>query len=141
MRLGAKQELFARLLPRLLEKAHELGWDIRIGEVLRFEQQARWNSEHCRECKQTRANRNHQTQKRPRRGKRHHLFKPIGILHSLHRQKLAIDLILCRDGKPRWNTSCYRQIGEWWEKQDDLCRWGGRFNDAGHFSLTHGGRR
>ena len=35
MTLGEKQELFARLLPRLLDKAHELGFDIRIGDCFR----------------------------------------------------------------------------------------------------------
>ena len=35
MRLGEKQELFARLLPRLLDKAHSLGFEIRLGDVFR----------------------------------------------------------------------------------------------------------
>lgn len=32
MTLGDKQELFMRLLPRLIDKAHELGFEIR-GEI------------------------------------------------------------------------------------------------------------
>lgn len=35
MRLGKKQELFARLVPRLIDKAHELGFEIRLGHVMR----------------------------------------------------------------------------------------------------------
>ena len=31
MKLGEKQELFMRLLPRLIYKAHELGFEIRGG--------------------------------------------------------------------------------------------------------------
>lgn len=35
MKLGQKQELFARLVPRLIDKAHELGFEIRLGHALR----------------------------------------------------------------------------------------------------------
>lgn len=35
MRLGAKQELFMRLLPALICKAHELGFEIRGGDLFR----------------------------------------------------------------------------------------------------------
>lgn len=132
MKLGQKQELFSRLLGNLLNEAHELGYDVRMGEVLRFEQQARWNSEHCRKCKQTKAHTNH-------RGR--HDFRAIGILDSLHRYKLAVDLILCSDGRPLWDTDSYLALGEWWEGLHELTAWGGRFNDAGHFSIRHGGKR
>ena len=133
MKLGEKQELFASMLPSLILKAIELDYKVRVGEVLRFEQQARWNSEHCRKCKQTKAHRNHPGS---------HKFRAIGILHSLHRQKLAVDLILFRGGNPCWDSESYRELGEWWEKQNTLCRWGGRFRnpDGGHFSVTHGDR-
>ena len=132
MRLGAKQELFARLLILLLVEAHRLGFDVRLGEILRFEAQARYNSTHCRKCKQTRGHAKHA-------GKRHK-FRAIGILNSLHRSKLAIDLNLMSDGKLS-NADEYTLLGEWWEDLHPLCRWGGRFSDAGHFSLTHQGRK
>ena len=35
MRLGEKQELFMRLLPRLIDKVHELGFEIRGGDLFR----------------------------------------------------------------------------------------------------------
>lgn len=35
MKLGEKQELFMRLLPRLIDKAHELGFEIRGGDLFR----------------------------------------------------------------------------------------------------------
>lgn len=132
MRLGEKQELFAHLLPSLIRKAEALGYKVRMGEVLRFEQQARWNSEHCRTCKRTKEDPVHATE---------HGFRAIGILHSLHRQKLAVDLILFARGKPLWDAGSYRALGEWWEQKHALARWGGRFRDSGHFSITHGGRR
>jgi hypothetical protein len=135
MRLGEKQELFMRLLPRLIDKAHELGFDVRGGELLRFEQQARWNAEHCRRCKMPRNHTFHRNNG--------HTFTPIGIVNSLHRQKLAIDLILFKAGEPCWSSSQYQELGSWWKQQHELCRWGGDFRspDGGHFSLTHKGRQ
>ena len=135
VRLGAKQELFARLQPRLHDKAHALGFEIRMGETLRMEAQARYNATHCRKCKQTKAHRNHPAQ---------HPFRAIGIVMSLHRLKLAEDMTLFRDGQPCWDTESYRELGEWWEAQsgqDFECCWGGRFSDGGHFSIGHGGRK
>jgi len=132
VKLGEKQELFASLLPGLITQAQDLGFKVRVGEVLRFEQQARWNAEHCRVCQQTKGHPDHPAK---------HPFRAIGIVNSLHRIKLAIDLILFFHGKPCWDTASYRELGRWWEAQHELCRWGGRFGDGGHFSITHGGRR
>ena len=61
---------------------------------------------------------------------------------SLHYLRLAQDLNLFVDGEyiadgdhPAWEA-----IGEKWESLDPECRWGGRFRDANHISLAHGGR-
>jgi hypothetical protein len=61
---------------------------------------------------------------------------------SLHRMKLAQDINLFINGQwiydgshPAWTT-----IGEHWEQQHKLARWGGRFNDSNHFSFTHNGK-
>lgn len=61
---------------------------------------------------------------------------------SLHYVRLAQDLNLFVDGKyitsgshPAWTV-----IGEYWETLSPLARWGGRFKDANHFSLEHGGK-
>ena len=60
MRLGEHQEAFSRDLVKLLSKAHELGYGVRIGEVFRTaEQQAIYlktgrsktsNSMHLKKC-------------------------------------------------------------------------------------------
>lgn len=139
MRLGEKQELFARLLPRLLDKAHELGFTVRLGEVLRFEQQAEYNATHCRECKSSEAV--HSTAYAKSGGKKaDHAFRPIGIRDSLHCKKLAIDIILFRNGNVCWDRDSYEPLHDYWESLHELCarriRW-----DAGHFSITHGGKR
>jgi hypothetical protein len=113
MKLGDKQRLLARLLPRLLDKAHELGFEVTLGDAYRD----------------------------PR------LFglvgesKGYGHRNSCHKMRLAIDLNLFRDGNYLTTTEDHRPLGEWWEKQHDLCTWGGRFADANHYSLTHAGSK
>jgi hypothetical protein len=62
-----------------------------------------------------------------------------GHKNSCHKLKLARDLYLTRDGEYLTDTEDYRELGEWWEKQHDLCRWGGRFADGNHFSFWHNG--
>lgn len=68
--------------------------------------------------------------------------KGIGIKNSLHRQRLAIDLNLFKDGVYLRKSEDHRQLGEYWKALDPLCRWGGDFKrrDGNHYSLTHGGR-
>lgn len=136
MTLGQKQELFSRLLPRLIDHANVLGFGVRMGEVLRFEEQARYNASHCRKCKKHKSDIHH----RPKIVK-HHPFKAIGIVNSLHRQKLAVDLILFRRGKPLWTSGPYLELNEFWEGLHELCATGRSWGDAGHFSLMHGGRK
>lgn len=133
MKLGEKQELFARLLPRLIDAALDQGFSVRCGELLRTERQARWNAAHCRRCRQTKGHPYH----------RSHRFVPLGIVNSVHRLKLAADLILFRDGEPLWSSDEYRALGDFWKAQHPLCRWGGDFRDpdGGHFSITHGGTK
>jgi len=62
-----------------------------------------------------------------------------GITASLHCQRLAVDLLLFRDGVYLTNTADYEPLGAWWEGQGGA--WGGRFTraDGNHFSLAWGG--
>lgn len=109
--LGQKQERFMRLLPRLLDKAHEMGYEIRGGDLFRD----------------------------PRVHGTIGEKKGYGHSKSCHKIKLAIDLNLFKDGKFLGNTEDHRPLGEWWEQQSPDCRWGGRFNDGNHYSITHEG--
>ena len=63
---------------------------------------------------------------------------------SLHYSRMASDFVLydVESGKPVNNGSDRRwlRLGKYWESLDPLCRWGGRFRDSNHFSLSHGGR-
>jgi hypothetical protein len=62
---------------------------------------------------------------------------------SLHYSRLAVDVNLFIQGK--WiedgSHPAWKQLGEFWEKLHPLCAWGGRFQDANHFSITHGGKK
>ena len=105
--LGQKQERFMRLLPRLIDKAHALGFEVRGGDLYR---DPRVHGE---------------------------LGVKMGYGHpkSAHKQKLAIDLNLFKDGKFLSATEDHKPLGEWWELQAPDCRWGGRFNDGNHYSI------
>ena len=68
--------------------------------------------------------------------------KATGILLSLHRDRLAVDLnIFSPDGRLLETVDDLRPLGEYWETLDPRARWGGRFKDADHFSFEWGGRR
>jgi hypothetical protein len=107
-----RQWLFARLLPRLIDKAHELGFEVSVGEVYRTPEQALRNEQ-----------------------------AGTGIRHSLHTLSLAVDLRLFRDGKYLVASPDYKLLGDWWEQQNPVCSWGGKFGDGNHFSLEWEGRK
>jgi len=63
---------------------------------------------------------------------------------SLHRQRLAIDLNLFKDGAYLTNTEDYKPLGDYWKSLHALNRWGGDFKnnpDGNHFSVEHEGMR
>lgn len=111
MKLGDKQRLFSQLVGMLLQRIYETdGYACTFGEAWRTPEMAAIYAE---------------------RGK--------GIANSLHTMRLAIDLNLFFRGEYLTQTRQYEWLGEWWENQHDLCRWGGRFSDGNHFSLEHQG--
>jgi len=147
--LVEKQRLFTRLYTVMIAWAntqwgHKYGIYVVMFETERSRQAARWNSQHCRICKDERDRPVHGIQALSD----YHSFVPMGIAKSLHTQRLAGDLGLfkLRKGKPPLyltDSADYAPLGEHWEKMHPLCCWGGRFKhpDGGHFSVTHGGRR
>lgn len=116
--LHDKQASFAHLLPQLIIQAESMGYEVTLGEAWRSDVVAQWYAEH---------------------GK--------GITNSLHTKRLAIDLILFKNGVFLTKTEDYEPLGIWWEKQstkDYRCAWGGRFphrKDGNHFSIEHEGVR
>ena len=115
MTLGKQQELFMRLLPLLLLKAQQLGFDIRGGDLFRD----------------------------PRVHGSPGEAGGYGHRNSCHKLKLAIDLNLFKNGEYLSATSDHQELGLWWEQQHPLCRWGGRFKnpDGNHYSLERQGFR
>jgi hypothetical protein len=111
MTLRQKQSWFAEHVAQLIVAAGAMGYEVTFGEAYRSPEEAA---------------------RLAKLGK--------GIKNSLHTQRLAIDLNLFKDGVYLSSTESHRPLGEWWEKQDPLCRWGGRFGDGNHYSMTHAGR-
>ena len=109
--LGEKQRRFARGIPRLIDKAIELGYEVTLGDAYR-------DARAFGSLGKTLA---------------------YGNAFSCHKVRLAIDLNLFRAGKFLETTEDHRLLGEWWEAlAPDHC-WGGRFNDGNHYSITHEG--
>lgn len=109
MSLREKQSQFAQMAARLILKAVELGYEVTLGDAYRDPRVFGLIGER----------------------------KGYGESRSAHKQRLAIDLNLFRDGKFLTGTEAHRELGEWWESQGGA--WGGRFDDGNHYSLEHGG--
>lgn len=56
---------------------------------------------------------------------------PYGSASSRHKQRLAIDLNLFKDGQYLTDTDDHQPLGEFWEGLGGI--WGGRFNDGNHY--------
>lgn len=114
--LRQKQSLFARCLGELLQYATHRSYELTLGEA------------HVDTPRKTRAGRT--------------VDDGVHMTNSLHYSRLAVDVNLFIDGKyiSDGQHEAWTELGTLWEQLHHLCRWGGRFNDANHFSVTHGGR-
>lgn len=113
MTLHEQQSLFARLTGLLIGQAFAMGYEVTFGECYRTPEQAALNAK-----------------------------SGAGISNSLHTQRLAIDLMLFKDGAYLTKSEDYEPLGVWWEAQNPLNAWGGRFisrPDGNHFSSTRDG--
>lgn len=119
--LHQKQVRFSQLVARLIQQADEWGYEVTLGEVYRTLEVASF---------QVKAN----------------AAKGTGIVNSLHRLRLAVDvnLFIKATGQFLTRSEDYKRLGEWWEAQSTgeiRCTWGGRFRrvDGNHFSVEHEG--
>lgn len=112
--MSVLQERFAQDAARLIQKAADLGYGVTLGEAWRTPEQAALNAQ-----------------------------KDSGIVHSLHIERLALDINLFRDGEYLTQTEDFRPLGEWWESLGPNHKWGGRFKraDGNHFSISPDGER
>ena len=112
-KLNLVQFEFSRLIPALLQKAFDLGFEVSLGDAFR---DPRVHGE---------------------------LGVKMGYGHksSAHKRRLAIDLNLFKHGQFMQGTEDHRELGEWWKQQHPLARWGGDFADGNHYSFEWEGTR
>ncbi len=115
MSLSKKQQQFALCISALIKHINLQGWACTFGDAYRD----------------------------PRLHGEHGMVKngAYGNPSSCHKLRLAVDLNLFVDGDyiTDGNHPAYQAIGQYWESLDEDARWGGRFNDANHFSFEHWG--
>lgn len=112
MTLHEKQTVFATNVSLLINYINAHNHKVTMGECYRTPQQAQWNAQHG-----------------------------TGIAHSLHTERLAIDLNLFDDsGKYLADKSDYEPFGKYWESLHTMNRWGGVFThlvDSNHFEMQN----
>lgn len=137
MTLREKRVLFTRMVAGLIAEAELLGLELALDEVKRSDEQAEIHAlgRSGREAVARLVERLF-----PELAKRlRNNGYAKGIRASVHCSGLAVDVLAYRDGVYLASSEAYRQLGEWWEKQNWLARWGGHFGDGDHFSLEHEG--
>ena len=109
------QEEFTGSVAKLINEAINRGYTVTFGEAWRTPEQAQWNHDHG-----------------------------TGITHSLHMERLAVDLNFFKDGVYIQDGSKLKDLGDFWKSLGDNYRWGGDFQklpDGNHFSITPDGVR
>jgi hypothetical protein len=112
------QILFSQEAVLLVQHAQSLGYGVTLGEAWRSPQQAQWDAQHG-----------------------------TGVSHSLHTEKLAIDLNLFKraDDTSLWtyitDDEGHKDLGVWWKARGANHYWGGDFTtkDFNHYSISPDG--
>lgn len=111
MTLGQKQRHLTRMIADLIIFAYDNGYELTLGDAYR---DPRVHGAVGKKSSYSSAN-------------------------SLHKERLAIDFNLFKNGQYLTQTEDHRLLGEYWESIGGT--WGGRFNDGNHYSLEHNGRK
>ena len=113
MKLGDAQREFTRDVADLIDFIYESGYECTFGDAFRD-------------------HRSHGEQ-----GEK----KAYGRATSAHKQRLAIDLNLFKDGIFLRHTEAHRIFGEMWKGMHPEHRWGGDFSkpDGNHYARRHWG--
>ncbi len=126
MTLRQKQSLLVTCLRKLFALAERNGWEFTLGEAGVINPRKVWgvaSPSISRKFKRKRDDAEH-------------------MEGSLHYKRLAIDLNLFVNGRyiRSGKNPAYLKLGAYWKTLHPLCRWGGDFGDANHFSIGHGGK-
>ena len=113
MKLGEKQRLFTKNIAKLINFAYDNGYELTFGDAYRD----------------------------PRVHGNVGEKKSYSSANSVHKERLAVDFNLFKDGVYLTKTEDYKILGEYWESLHPLARSGIRFNDGNHFSFEHNGRK
>ena len=113
MTLGELQRRLPPMVAKLIEYAYSQGYELTLGDAYRD----------------------------PRVHGEHGVKHGYGAAYSNHKQRLAVDFNLFKDGKYLTDTEDYTPLGLFWESLGGS--WGGRFanRDGNHFSLEWQGRK
>lgn len=137
MTLSEKQQVFSRLVARLIDRIDDAGFACALGECKRSDEQAEINAigtaARYRVAALIKAEFPQLAEKITNNGKNN------GVRNSVHQIKLAIDVDLFKGSAYLSATEDHRPFGEWWEQQHELARWGGRWGDGNHYSLEDRG--
>ena len=109
MTLSQKQRLFSKMIAELILWAYDKGYEITLGDAYRD----------------------------PRLHGALGEKVGYGSRNSCHKLRLAMDLNLFVNGKYVTDGEAHKSLGEKWESMGGS--WGGRFQDANHYSLEHDG--
>ena len=107
------QQDFAALVPRLIDHAISLGYQVTLGDAYRD----------------------------PRVHGAMGVRMSYSHPKSVHKIRLAIDLNLFKNGRYIQDDEGHKELGAWWKQQNQLARWGGDFPtaDFNHYSFTFDG--
>jgi len=105
-----RQIIFPHNISKLITYIYVQGFHMTFGEAYRTQEQAQWYAEHG-----------------------------LGIAHSLHCERLALDLNLFdSSGNYLTDGDHYKPFGEYWKTLNPSNRWGGDFTrkDYNHFEMN-----
>ena len=143
MRLLQKRIEFSADLALLLSFASSRGLEFVVDQCRRTSREALWNSQHCRVVNAAGA-RCELDEREHDSDLIEHTFRPIGIRNSLHVSGLAADVYVIREGRIADEKRFYAPLGGFWTNLRPGNCWGGDFvgfQDLGHFSREHDGRK
>lgn len=141
MTLGEARRAFSKCVPRLIDKAVEMGYEPQIEEVVRSQVQAALNTYGEEQRQAIASTLGEHGWGTMAMAVERYVHGGRGILMSVHVLGLAVDVSLIKDGKLVEEGEVYRELGEYWKGLHPLARAGADFGDEDHFSFEWGGRK